>query len=160
MNLSPAQVAPLVQKLAGEYAEMLPLNIAIQCAIYNTSAEAALDAEQLTTALRNILDNAVNAIKPEDGTITLSVATRAASDIAGAGRFIVIAIRDTGKGMSETCMARIFEPFYTETPGGSGIGMMIVKRIIEEHKGAIEIDSEEGKGTEVRVLLPEEKTDK
>ncbi len=152
MNLIPMPIAPLVQRLAADYTEMLPASITIRTAIYEPDSRVALDAEQLMTALRNILDNAVNAIKPDEGAITLSVSSRTSA----AGRFIVIAIRDSGKGMSESCRARVFEPFYTETPGGSGIGMMIVKRIIEEHHGSVEIDSEPGKGTEVRVLLPEE----
>jgi len=151
MNFSTENVAMLVQSLAAEYAELVPQGITIR---YNTphyDLQALIDPEQLTTALRNIIDNGANAIKPNNGTITITDGSRSSET----GNFIVISIRDDGKGMSETCKARLFEPFYTETPGGSGIGMMIVKRIIDEHKGFIELDSEEGKGTEIRIILPQ-----
>ncbi|HZV13028.1 MAG TPA: ATP-binding protein, partial [Candidatus Kapabacteria bacterium] len=150
MNFSTLNIANLVQSLAAEYSDLVPPNITVKYLPSNIDAVTNVDSEQLITALRNIIDNAVNAINPGTGTITISLADRSSS----AGDFIVVIIRDDGKGMSETCKARLFEPFYTETPGGSGIGMMIVKRIVDEHKGFIEIESEEGKGTEIRILLP------
>lgn len=150
MNFSTVNIENLVRSLAAEYADLVPPNITVKYAPTDIDATIDVDNEQLTTALRNIIDNAVNAINPRPGTITISLDGRSSP----AGDFIIIIIRDDGKGMSDTCKARLFEPFYTETTGGSGIGMMIVKRIIDEHKGFIEIDSEEGKGTEIRILLP------
>ncbi len=94
----------------------------------------------------NLLFNSVDAM-PTGGMIT--VASRAESD------FIVIEVRDTGRGMSEEIRQRCFEPFFT-TKGerGTGLGLAIVYGIIQRHGGTITIESEESKGTLVVVRLP------
>ena len=65
-------------------------------------------------------------------------------------------MRDTGKGISAEDLPRIFEPgFTTKGAGvGTGLGLSIVRRIVEDHHGKIEVESEVGKGTTVRVILP------
>ena len=74
----------------------------------------------------------------------------------------VIAVRDTGIGIPPEHQARVFERFYrvdkshSRASGGTGLGLSIVKHAVQYHKGSIELDSESGKGTEIRVLLPAE----
>ena len=65
-----------------------------------------------------------------------------------------ISVRDNGTGMSEETKEKIFEPLYSTKGFGVGLGMVIVKNIVEQHHGQIQIDSEEGKGTTVTVCLP------
>jgi signal transduction histidine kinase len=65
-----------------------------------------------------------------------------------------IRFSDTGQGMSEEQVARLFTPFATAFDGGTGLGMAIVRRIVEDHGGAIDVDSRPGEGTTVTVLLP------
>src|SRR4029077_6250371 len=65
-----------------------------------------------------------------------------------------IRFTDTGRGMSEEELARLFTPFSTAFDGGTGLGMAIVRRIVEEHGGAIDAESRPGEGTTVTVLLP------
>ncbi len=72
----------------------------------------------------------------------------------------VVSIRDEGVGISKEDTKRIFDRFYrvdasrTKETGGTGLGLAIVKRIVEIHKGEIEISSEIGKGTEISIILP------
>lgn len=66
----------------------------------------------------------------------------------------VISFKDNGKGMSPEVKERIFEPFFTSKRTGTGLGMTIVKKIIDDHNGKISIESEEGKGTEVTISFP------
>ena len=68
----------------------------------------------------------------------------------------VVEIRDTGCGMDADTQAHIFEPFFTTKPvgKGTGLGLSIVFRIIEDHRGSIEVDSTIGEGTTFRVKLP------
>ena len=68
----------------------------------------------------------------------------------------LIEIEDTGCGMSRENVKTIFNPFFTTNERGSGLGLSIVRKIIEGHRGTISIESEEGEGTRVKVLLPRE----
>jgi signal transduction histidine kinase len=65
-----------------------------------------------------------------------------------------ILFRDTGRGMTATDRSQIFYPFHTSFSGGSGIGMAIVYRIVEEHGGRLTVESETGQGTLITVELP------
>lgn len=153
MRFAQMDVVHLVQSITADYAELLPARVTMSFHLGHVEdTHHAIDDQQFTTALRNILDNAVHAIAPNEGAITVSI-DEYPMPPSGA---IAITVRDTGKGMTDECRARLFEPFYTETPGGSGIGMVIVKRIIDEHKGFIEVNSEVGVGTEIRIVLPRE----
>jgi len=63
-------------------------------------------------------------------------------------------VRDTGKGIAPANLSRIFTPFYTTRSKGVGLGMSVVQRIIDLHRGRIEVDSELGKGTEFTIRIP------
>ncbi len=65
-----------------------------------------------------------------------------------------IVVRDQGIGMDETTQARLFEPFFTDKSDGTGLGLTIVKRFVDDHGGSIRVKSAEGSGTTVEVLLP------
>lgn len=67
---------------------------------------------------------------------------------------IMIAVRDTGGGIPSEVLQRIFEPYFTTKQEGSGLGLMIVQRVIREHGGLIEVSSEQGRGTTFRIFLP------
>jgi signal transduction histidine kinase len=66
----------------------------------------------------------------------------------------VISIRDNGAGMPPEVLARLYEPFFTTKERGSGLGLGISRRIVDEHGGRLEIHSEAGQGTEVIIRLP------
>ena len=71
-----------------------------------------------------------------------------------AGDGVWFSVADTGGGIPQEQLNRIFEPFYTTKKKGSGLGLMIVQRIVRDHGGRIELDSHVGKGTTFRVWLP------
>jgi two-component system sensor histidine kinase HydH len=103
------------------------------------------DELALRRVFMNIIRNSVEATS-EDGEITIS--TRSVNDS------IEIRVADTGKGISKDDLRRIFDPYFSTKKGGTGLGMSIVKRIIESHKGNIVIESEVGKGTTVIIMIP------
>ena len=109
-----------------------------------------LDREQIKQVLLNVLLNAVDAT-PEDGTITVS--TRPVTK-NGSLDYVQIVIRDTGKGIPEEDLDKVFTPFYTTKHEGSGLGLAISHQIIQEHHGNIEIESQENQGTTFRINLP------
>lgn len=104
------------------------------------------DLTQLREALRNLIINAVQAM-PEGGTLSLS-ATPAPGDA------VCIVVKDTGEGIPAENLERIFTPFYTTKAKGTGLGLAIVQKIVESHGGRIEVRSEVGVGTEMRIMLP------
>jgi signal transduction histidine kinase len=106
------------------------------------------DRQQLRQLFLNLVTNACDAM-PTGGTLTVR-----AGNSAEAG--VVIEFADTGNGISAEELEKIWEPFYTSKPEGkgTGLGLSICRRIVEEHGGTIDIESEVGKGTTVRVLLP------
>jgi signal transduction histidine kinase len=73
---------------------------------------------------------------------------------------VKLTVADTGHGIPQEALSRIFEPFYTtkEFGKGTGLGLTVVKGIIEEHRGTITVESEEGKGTRFTILLPVHKS--
>ena len=93
----------------------------------------------------NLLINAVQNV-PRGGSVT--VRTVSAPDVAG---FEVI---DDGPGIPAELLEKIFTPFFTRRPGGTGLGLALVQRIVQAHHGSISVRSEPGRGTTFRVELP------
>jgi signal transduction histidine kinase len=107
-------------------------------------------ASELRQCFTNILQNALQSM-PEGGTLT--VATRNVDgDRPGAG--LEVTVSDTGGGIEEERMEKIFEPFYTTKERGTGLGLAIVSRIVTGHGGRVRISSRPGEGTTVTVGLP------
>jgi PAS domain S-box-containing protein len=104
-----------------------------------------IDATQLQQVLVNLVKNAVQAMTT-GGTLTLQ--TSETSDSVWAS------VADTGGGISQEQINRIFEPFYTTKKKGTGLGLMIVQRIVRAHNGRIELESHVGRGTTFRIWLP------
>ena len=113
-----------------------------------SSAEQAVvrgDGEKLRQAFLNIVINALQATE-SGGEVTITI-----SKIDSG---FVIAFRDSGSGISTDNLQRIFEPFYTTKPDGTGLGLAVTRKIIEGHGGTLDIESETGSGTTVLVQLP------
>lgn len=102
-------------------------------------------ANQFKQIFWNLIRNALKAM-PGGGTLTM--------DLEKKRREILIRFADTGVGMSDEDKAHLFEPFYSNFPEGRGLGMAAVRRIVDDYEGRIEVESELGKGTEVRISLP------
>ena len=109
------------------------------------SSLLAGDRDQIRQIIYNVAKNAVRAM-PDGGSLTVE----GRED----GAWYSIKFRDTGRGMSEEEIARVFTPFSTAFDGGTGLGMAIVRRIVEDHGGAIDVESKPGEGTTVTILLP------
>jgi PAS domain S-box-containing protein len=106
---------------------------------------ASLDAGQIQQVLVNLIKNAIQAMT-SGGTLTLQTGEGADG--------IWMSVADTGGGIPQEQLNRIFEPFYTTKKKGSGLGLMIVQRIVRAHGGRIELESQVGRGTTFRIWLP------
>jgi len=122
------------------------------------------DPAQIHRAFMNLCDNAVHAMKGYGGVLEIALCCRTGGDHEGAirpsslpeGRYLEIAVKDTGAGIEARDMDRIFDPFFTtKTPSqGTGMGLPVVYGTVKNHGGAVTVESEVGKGTTVRVYLP------
>ena len=112
------------------------------------------DRTQLTSAMLNLCINARDSM-PAGGRLTLR-AERAEADDGGCGGYVVLSVEDTGEGMSPQTRARALEPFFTTKPEGqgSGLGLSMVHGFATQSGGRLDIDSEPGRGTLVRIYLP------
>ena len=104
-----------------------------------------LDRETFRSAVLNLLLNAIQAM---EGGGQVVVRTRPS------GLGVVLELIDTGQGMSEETLAKVFRAFYSTKQGGSGLGLPTARKIVEAHGGTIDIESAPGRGTKVTIWLP------
>ncbi len=153
-----------VNRLIASICEMLPRMLGpstrIETRLAGDIGATLTDPNQLELAILNLAINARDAM-PDGGVLTIATAALSAEtaserwQLAG-GDYVMIAVCDTGNGMSEEVRSRAFEPFYT-TKGvgkGSGLGLSMVYGFVQQSGGSIAIESEVGKGTTVRLFLP------
>ncbi|MBN2575888.1 MAG: PAS domain-containing protein [Deltaproteobacteria bacterium] len=103
---------------------------------------------QMQQVLWNLLRNAADAM-PRGGTIQLSVSRQ-----QGDAALAMLSVRDTGVGIAKEDMDHIFEPFFSRKPGGTGLGLATTARIVEAHRGTIDVASEPGAGSTFTVRIP------
>jgi signal transduction histidine kinase len=143
---------PVAQIINDVMASVEPLtsvaDVEIEYQVEPGDAEVVGSRAQLLRAIHNIIANAIDAVDENAGKIVLSCEVR--------GRCVDIQVRDNGPGMPADVLRRMFEPYFTTKPKGkgTGLGTVIARRIIEEHRGMIDADSASGKGTTVRITLP------
>ncbi|MDP1760945.1 MAG: ATP-binding protein, partial [Deltaproteobacteria bacterium] len=105
----------------------------------------------LKVALAHLVRNSVEAT-PRGGTVLLRTAREQ--------QFAVLILQDTGRGMPQEVVENVFVPFYTTKIGGTGLGMVFVRQIVDEHRGVITLESKVGRGTTVTIRLPHRFTDR
>jgi two-component system sensor histidine kinase AtoS len=104
------------------------------------------DRGQIKQVLLNVLVNAIQAIAGQ-GRILITTTAPSRNTVS-------VRVRDDGCGIPEAVRERIFDPFFSTKPTGTGLGMAIARRIIEDHHGRIEVDSTEGEGSAITLILP------
>ena len=144
LHKEPLAVDDFVRELVEPYRKLLGGRIAFRES-YRSAARVAADRAKLKVALRNLLINAIESIRGEG---EVGVTTSLEED----GAAIVFA--DTGAGIPEDILDRIFEPYFSTKEAGTGLGLPIARKIVEDHGGAVRLESEVGRGTRVTVLLP------
>jgi len=118
-------------RLVGNLADGLPMTMG--------------DANQLKQAFLNVISNAIQSM-PDGGRIEVSTEQ--------SGQMITVTVSDNGPGISEEVMSKLFVPFFTTRKAGSGLGMAVTRRIVENHGGSISVSSEVGEGTTVLMTIP------
>lgn len=128
--------------------------IQVRCDIEAGMPSLRVDSQQMQQALLNLLINAIQAM-PLGGELTVAVRRTRVSPPARNGHRVRITITDTGHGIAAEHFGRIFDPFFsTKGTKGTGLGLTVCQRIIEDHRGRIEVESREGVGTTCFIALP------
>jgi two-component system sensor histidine kinase AtoS len=127
------------------------LGIRLQTELSKTPAKVKVDASQVKQVFFNIVRNACEAM-PKGGELRVSTSRR---DGTGNGHAqVCVEVEDTGRGIAEEFLERIFDPFFSLNREGTGLGLAISRKIIENHGGRIEVKSKPGKGTKFGIVLP------
>lgn len=136
----------LLQKIATLYEPNMKTNsIKFEVNLAQNELFVKGDSNQLIQVFINILKNALEASRVDD---IISMTTSLEKDQ------VVVTIKDTGMGMSTEVVDQIFKPFYTTKAQGTGLGMMITQKIVQEHEGSIDIKSDFGYGTTISIKFP------
>jgi len=150
----------VVANVAGTLSRMLPEDIRVEIKRTVGGAFVFVDRAQMEQAILNMAINARDAM-PEGGTLRFrtGIIELDASEIAHGrdpGKYAVLDIQDTGLGMDEDTRKQVFEPFFTtkERGRGTGLGLSMVYGLVQQSGGWAAVDSEVGKGTEIRMYLP------
>lgn len=161
-NLSCFNVNDLISDFQKLLLRLMPENIEIQTQFTSQKLSVLVDQVQLEQVIMNLATNARDAM-PDGGLIIIATNMTEidqefikSNGYGRTGSYAQITMADMGRGMNRQTLDKIFEPFFTtKEPGkGTGLGMTIVYNIVSRHNGFITVESEPGKGTRVRILLP------
>jgi len=140
-------------ELAAEVRKLVPgesagKNVRLEISTADGDPEFPGDPEQLRQALTNLVLNALQ-VSPESGTVTL-----AAREVPPDGGWVEITVADHGPGLPEGGKDRLFQPFFTARPGGTGLGLANVRKIVEYHGGSVSAADRPGGGAIFTIRLP------
>ncbi|NJM53377.1 MAG: HAMP domain-containing protein [Blastocatellia bacterium] len=122
-------------------------NVKISFVEEENASPVLADGEVLRSVFNNLFLNAIQAM-PNGGSLKTTISPD--RDL------VKIEVADTGEGISDENLSKIFEPYFSTKETGTGLGLAIVKRIVDEHNGTIEVESKEGEGTKFKIKLPKE----
>lgn len=142
-NKSEVQLHSLVSGILKKFP--LPENIQLDNKISGELPPAFADPQHLELALGNLITNTYQAM-PEGGRLTVAVSVQ--------GNQVCLAVSDTGCGIPEESMDKLFEPLFTTKPRGIGMGLAVTKSLVEANGGSIEVESDVGKGSTFSIVLP------
>ncbi len=146
LDLRPGDLCKAIEEMVDFFTPTArAANIEIKAYLSPDLPRVPLNKEMFQQVLLNLMLNAEQAM-PDGGELILQAAP--------VGDQVALHVIDTGKGMKPETLARMFEPFFSTTPGGTGLGLPTTKRIVEAHHGSISVQSELGKGTQFTLLLP------
>jgi len=161
-EIKPVSLAEIVREVIGLVRPTLPATIEIECDVSDQSLRVIADATQMHQVIMNLATNAFHAMEDKGGRLRfhlkpVTIASGEFSDlIIPPGRYLQLCIEDSGHGMDQATMTKIFDPYFTTKPRdkGTGLGLSVVLGILRGYGGEIRVQSEVGKGTTFTLYFP------
>jgi CheY-like chemotaxis protein len=161
LSLQPLDLAQIVKSFMSTMQRLLPETIEVVISGERHLPQVSADPNAVEQIVSNLVNNARDAmpkggrLRVEIGVERLDEAHRAVSGWGEPGEYVCLSVSDTGVGMDQETRARVFEPFFTtkEQGFGTGLGMSTVYGLTKQHRGFVEVSSEVGKGTSVKVYF-------
>jgi PAS domain S-box-containing protein len=158
-------LSDLVREIGGLVQTSIPKPVQLRLQLAGQLPGIDADPGQLQQIVMNLVINGAEAIGPEGGTVLVHTSVQpvdeqyietmsSAGELLRPGQYVCLEVHDTGSGMSEETLAKIFDPFYTTKFAGRGLGLSAVLGIVRAHKGALKVYSKPGSGTTFKVLFP------
>jgi signal transduction histidine kinase len=149
LALEPTDVGSLVRDTVGPYLKSAPSGIRLEVEVEPDLPEMRVDRRLLQRTLVNLVENALHALNG-GGRIEVALSR----SMRGGVPLVALRVRDDGVGIDPEVKTRVFEPYFSTRAAGTGLGLAIARKVVEDHGGAIHLESEPGKGTEVTIELP------
>jgi signal transduction histidine kinase/HAMP domain-containing protein len=140
----PMQLKVLAGEVAAEYEVLRQRGVALR--VIGDEAEIVADAQWIRRALRHLLENSARVMAGQTGEVVVSVLQLEHQ--------VILSVRDTGGGVASNLLGRLFEPHFSTTSQGSGLGLAVVRRVAERAGGSIEAKNVDG-GLEIRLVFPQ-----
>jgi signal transduction histidine kinase len=145
-ELHPENVNTIVEEAVRFFTpEIQDRNVAVEQELRSDVPLLQIDRDQMKQAFYNVIKNSLEAMK-RHGTLRIHTDRD--------DTHVLVSFTDTGSGMSAENLGRVFEPYFTTKPSGTGLGLLIVRRIVREHGGELSIESSEGEGLTLTIRLP------
>ena len=148
MNLRPSDLNAFLADMMRSFTTSLEVGRVELITDYSREAlYVKIDRDKMRQAISNVVINAIQAM-PNGGQL------RVKTDRDALHKAAIIEVSDTGEGISQENLDRIFEPYFTTKPDGTGLGLAITYRLVEAHGGDVRVENSEGRGATFRVTLP------
>lgn len=153
LHLEPADLRNLVEERMESFRDWAQKHgINLTTDLPQKDVSLPVDKDRMAQVFDNVIQNAIEAMSEGGGTLSVTLASQ--PDKTDNGNGVCVEFCDTGRGMKPSVISHVFDPFFTTKPSGTGLGLSICHELVQAHGGDIRVDSEEGRGTSVRITIP------
>jgi signal transduction histidine kinase len=153
LHCEPADLRNLIEERMDSFREWAQRRgVTLSTESLRNNVSLPVDKDRMAQVFDNVIQNAIEAMSDGGGTLSVSLASQ--PNVRNDAKRVCVEFRDTGKGMNSSVVRQVFDPFFTTKPSGTGLGLSICHELVQAHGGEIQVDSQEGRGTSVKITIP------